>query len=96
MIGSPEQRIHTKKRELGKLMSLNILVVKVYTDNLRLFIAQRKVEKVEKVKNISWRILREVRVGRRWVTRKSITHFCGLCISLTLYMPWASFYTIEL
>ena len=38
----------------------------------------------------------EVRMGGRWVSVKKLPHFCGVCVSLTLAMPWARFYTRSL
>lgn len=52
--------------------------------------------KLEKVRRLAKKLLQEVRFGKRWVTRKSVAHFSGVCVSLTLAMPWARFYTRSL
>lgn len=46
-----------------------------------------------KVRDLARSILKEVRVGRRWVWKKEVTSFLCVWVSLTLPMPWARFYT---
>lgn len=60
---------------------------------MRYFVTPRKVEKVQL---LAKRLFRDVRHGPRWVSRKALEHFCGVCISLSIAMPWARFYTRSL
>jgi hypothetical protein len=41
-------------------------------------------------------ILRQAAQGRQWVSRKRLSTFAGTCVSLTLAMPFARFYTRSL
>ena len=69
------------------------LGVKIDSVEMKFFIAERKVQKVME---LSKDLLRDVRAGRRWVPAKKLTHFCGVCVSLTLDMPWTRIYTPSL
>lgn len=84
---------HPDKGEWTGRTESEHLAVRVDTREIRFFIEPRKIAKVQ---YLARRILREVRQGRRWVTKKAVTHFCDLCVSLTLAMPWARFYTRSL
>lgn len=81
---------HPMKGEWTGARVIEHLGVVVDSVQIKFFVAPRKVSKV---KELSGKILREVRNGRRWVSKKSLAHFCGVCVSLTLAMPWARFYT---
>lgn len=48
--------------------------------------------KIEKILGLAAKLLNSVRFGRRWVNPKIVEHFCGVCVSLTLAMPWERFY----
>lgn len=61
--------------------------------SLRFFITPRKIRRA---RQLSGKLLREVRNGRRWVSQKPLAYFCGVCVSLTLGMPWARYYTRSL
>lgn len=57
---------------------------------MKYFVVPRKIERVRKLPK---KLSRESLLGRRWVSRKELAHFCGVCVSLSLAMPWARFYT---
>lgn len=57
---------------------------------MKFYVAPRKFQKV---KQLVVKILKEVRNVRRWVTSKAMRSFCGVCVWLTLAMPWARFYS---
>jgi hypothetical protein len=63
------------------------------TDHMRFYIAPRKIAKVHGIAQAS---LRQARQGRRWVSRDRLRSFCGVCVSLSLAMPFARFYTRSL
>jgi Reverse transcriptase (RNA-dependent DNA polymerase) len=63
------------------------------SDRMHFYIAPRKLAQVH---GIAWAILREARQRRRWVSRDRLRSFCGLCVSLSLAMPFARFYTRSL
>jgi hypothetical protein len=63
------------------------------SDRMRFYIAPRKIAKVH---GITRAILRQARQGRRWVSRDRLRSFCGVCVSLSLAMPFARFHTRSL
>ena len=77
---------------IGKTV-IEDLRVKVDSVEMKFFIAERKVRKIMQ---LSKDLLRDVRAGRGWVPAKKLTHFYGVCVSLTLAMPWARFYARSL
>lgn len=52
--------------------------------------------KVEKVRSMAKKILREIAHGRGWASTKRVASFVGLCVSLTFAVPFARFYTRSL
>jgi hypothetical protein len=60
------------------------------SDRMRFYIEPRKIAKVY---GIARDILRQARQGRRWVSRDKFRSYCGVCVSLSLAMPFARFYT---
>jgi hypothetical protein len=60
------------------------------SDRMRFYIAPRNIAKVH---GIARAILRQARQGRRWVSRDRLRSFCGVCVSLSLAIPFARFYT---
>jgi hypothetical protein len=60
---------------------------------MKFYIAKRKIERVHQM---SARLLREASIGRRWVSRVRLRSFVGICVSLSLAMPYARFYTRSL
>lgn len=42
-------------------------------------------------RQMSKQLLKKCRLVRRWVSHKRLLRFCGVCVSLTLAMPWALF-----
>jgi Reverse transcriptase (RNA-dependent DNA polymerase) len=60
------------------------------SDRMRFYIAPRKIAKVH---GIARTILRQARKVRLWVSRDRSRSFCGVCVSLSLAMPFARFYT---
>jgi hypothetical protein len=63
------------------------------SDRMRFYIAPRNIAKVH---DIAWAILRQARQRRRWVSRDRLRSLCGACVSLSLAMPFARFYTRSL
>jgi hypothetical protein len=63
------------------------------SDRMRFYIAPRNFAKVH---GIARAILRQARQGRWWVSRDRLRSFCGVCVSLSLAMPFARFYTRSL
>jgi hypothetical protein len=63
------------------------------SDRIRFYIAPRKIAKIH---GIARAILRQERQGRRWVSRGRSQSFCGVCLLLSLTMPFARFYTRSL
>lgn len=84
---------HPTKGEWEGATTIDHLGVRIDSIAMRFHLAPRKIAKVQL---LARKILREVRLGRRWVTTKLLRHFCGVCVSLTLSMPWARFYTRSL
>jgi hypothetical protein len=63
------------------------------TESMRFYIAPRKMAKV---RDLARAILRQAQKGRRWVSSDRLRCFCGVCVSLSLTMPVARFYTTSL
>ena len=82
----------TKGEWVGSQVVSHLGVV-IETKYMKFYIQPHKVKKVQQ---LSGRLLLEVRMGRRWVSERALRHFCGVCVSLTLAMPWARFYTRSL
>jgi hypothetical protein len=65
----------------------------VQVQHEKFFIERRKIDKIRK---IAGQLLTESRHARRWVLVKRMRTFIGTCVSLTLAMPYAQFYTRSL
>jgi hypothetical protein len=63
------------------------------TVSMRFYVAPRKIVKV---RDLGRAILRQAKQGRRWVSSGRLRSFCGVCVSLSLAMPFARFYTCSL
>lgn len=91
--GSLGLKRHPTKGEWVGSPIVEHLGVKIDSLEMKFYVAPRKVRRVQ---DLSAKLLREVRLGRRWVSVKKLRHFCGVCVFLTLAMPWARFYTRSL
>jgi hypothetical protein len=60
------------------------------TDRMRFYAAPGKMTKVH---GFARAILRQARQGRRWFSRDRLRSFCGVCVSLSLAISFARFYT---
>ena len=69
------------------------LGVTVDTVTMRFQVTTRKAQRV---RDHARSLLRQVAVGRRMVSTDSVRSFCGVCVALSLAMPWARFYTRSL
>jgi hypothetical protein len=56
---------------------------------MRFYIAPRKMANLH---DIARAILREAWQGRRWVSWDRLRSFCGMCVSMSLAMPFSRFY----
>lgn len=45
------------------------------------------------VNSLARKLFSEVRYSRRGLNKKELAHFCNVCVSLTLAMPWSRFHT---
>lgn len=52
--------------------------------------------KVEKIRRMARSLLHEVRLEKRWVSRKLLASFSGVALSMMLPIPLARFYTRSL
>lgn len=84
---------HPTKGCWTRTTQIEHLGVHIDSVSMRFLVAPRKLEKV---RSLATKLLREVRFGKRWVSHGALAHFCGVCVSLTLAMPWARFYTRSL
>lgn len=83
-------RRHPHKGEWEGATRVEHLGVLVDTETLRFTVTPRKRRKV---RDAAEKMLRTIRFSRRWVSHSMVSSFCGLCVSLSLAMPWARFYT---
>lgn len=86
-------RRHPEKGEWDGATKLTHLGVEIDSVLMRFRVAPHKLSKVKK---LAGDLLRQARMGRRWVSGRAVAHFCGVCVSLSLAMPWARFYTRSL
>jgi hypothetical protein len=56
------------------------------TESMSFYIASRKIVKVRDLARV---ILRQAQQGGRWVSSNRLRSFCGVCVSLSLAMPFA-------
>lgn len=83
-------RRHPTKGEWNGSQVVEHLGIVINTKEMTFSVDPRKAEKVRR---LAGKLLKEVRFGKRWVTSQRLRSFCGVCVSLTLAMPWARFYT---
>jgi hypothetical protein len=65
----------------------------IYSDRMTFYIAPRNIAEVH---GIARARLRMARKGRRWVSKDRLRTFCGVCVSLSMAMPFIRFYTRDL
>lgn len=85
LLKSLRPRRHPTKGDWESSKMVDHLVVRVETENMRLLIKKRKVVKVQ---DLEKRLLTEVKHERKYVTRKSFIHFCGMCVSIMITKHW--------
>lgn len=83
-------RRHPQNGEWMGYTSLTHLGTEIDSVRMRFCVTPHKVQKV---KSLASDMLRQARLGKRWVSGAAVAHFCGVCVSLSLGMPWARFYT---
>lgn len=83
-------RRHPEKGSWIGTTDIEHLGVRIDSVAMRFFVAPRKLRKVQA---LARKLMQQVRHGKRWVRRDTVAHFCGVCVSLSLAMPWARFYT---
>lgn len=69
---------------------LDHLGVQIDTVAMKVFVSEKKVEKV---RSLAKKIMLLAQKNRRLVSLELLRHFCGVCVSLTLALPLARFYT---
>ena len=84
---------HPEKGEWTRATRVEHVGVLVESEEMKFYVVPRNVEKDCQQ---SKALLKEVRIGRRWVQNRTLASFCGTCVSLGLAMPWARFYTRSL
>ena len=84
---------HPTKGEWVGSTRVEHLGVVIKTVLEKFFIAPRKIAKV---RHMAKHLISESTRGRRWVSVARLRSFVGLCVSLTLAMPFARFYTRSL
>lgn len=65
----------------------------VDTETMRVYVSDSKVKKVQ---SLASKIILRAQRNRRLVPAELLRHFCGVCVSLTLAVPLARFYTRNL
>ena len=90
LMGSLGLQRHPDKGEWTGSQVVEHLGVMIDTLALKFYVVPHKAARVRKMAKD---LLRQVMLGRRWVSKAVVESFCGLCVSLTLAMPWARFYT---
>jgi Reverse transcriptase (RNA-dependent DNA polymerase) len=81
---------HPTKGEWTGTTRIEHLGAVVDTILMKFYIAPRKIEKI---RSLSRALLRQAMLGRRWVETTCLKSFAGVCVSLSLAMPFARFYT---
>ena len=81
---------HPTKGEWTGSTTVEHLGVRVDPEEMRFYVTPHKVKKI---RSLERKLLKNVRLGRRWLNRKFISHLCPVRVWLTLPMPWAKFYT---
>jgi hypothetical protein len=84
---------HLTKGEWSGSTRVEHLGCIIDTKLMRFFSAPRKIVRVQEMARS---LIRQAREGRRWVPRERLRSFCGLCVSLSLPMPYARLYSRSL
>ena len=93
LLGDLGQVRHPTKSEWVGSTRMEDLGVVMDTVLEKFFIAPRKIAKVH---HMAKHLISESTRGRRWVSVAHLRSFVGLCVSLTVTMPFARFYTRSL
>lgn len=80
---------HPNKGEWHGSTRVQHLGVIIDTMRMRYYVAPAKVARV---RALAAALLKQARLGRRWVSREKVRSFCGICVSLTLAMPFARYH----
>jgi Reverse transcriptase (RNA-dependent DNA polymerase) len=81
---------HASKGEWTGATRIEHLGAIVDTMLMNFYIAPRKIEKIRSVASA---LLRQAVLERRWVLTAGLKSFAGVCVSLSLAIPFARFYT---
>lgn len=83
-------RRHPTKGEWEGATRVEHLGVVIDSMLMKFYVAPRKITKIRK---LAQALLNQARIGRRWVSRDRLASFAGSCVSLSLAMPFARFYS---
>ncbi len=84
---------HPDKGEWSGSTRVEHLGVLVDTEEMKFFVVPHKIERA---RAMARKLIAEARHGSGWVSRRRVASFVGLCVSLTLAMPFSRFYTRSL
>lgn len=84
---------HPEKGRWDGARQLDHLGVHVDTEAMRVFVTEAKVTRVRRLAS---KLILMAQRNRRLVPLELVRHFCGVCVSLTLALPLARFYTRSL
>lgn len=84
---------HPTKGEWTGSTCIEHLGVRVHSKAMKFTVVPHKVERV---RQLARNIMKDAMIGRRWVKPDKLASFCGTCVSLSLALPWARFYTRSL
>jgi hypothetical protein len=84
---------HPSKGDWTGPTRIEHVVCIIDTRVMKFFISPRKIENV---RNMAQLLITQARQGRRWVSLERLSTFCGVCVSLTLPMPYSRFYSRSL
>jgi hypothetical protein len=82
-------RRHQEKEGWAGTTQIEHLKMTLDSVEMRFFIAEGKVGRARKV---AAKLLEEAARGRRWVSKERLRSFVGLCVSLTMALPYARIY----
>ena len=74
----------------GGTRTIDHLGMHIDSRAMRVFVSEKKVDRV---KRLSKKVLLLAQRNRRLVARQLLEHFCGVCVSLSLALPLARFFT---
>lgn len=81
---------HPTKGEWEGARRLDHLGVHIDTVAMKVYVAERKVVALRKLAS---KVLAVAQKNKRLVPMALLRHFCSVCVSLTLGLPMARFYT---